>query len=120
MLRPTMFVLCLIAVLAGTPLRQAEAVADFARSHGEIEQGSAIELIDGGVGDDSEVAISRAGDDSHSLPATALPESFGATVPPFLPPSSPPTFDHWHRANQCASFHGGSAGRLAWLQCFLL
>src|SRR5262249_42015003 len=30
--RPTMFLLCLIAALAGTPLRQAEAAGDLARS----------------------------------------------------------------------------------------
>src|SRR5947209_894402 len=54
--RSTMLLLCLIAALSGTPLRQAEASSDFARSRAEPGQDH-VETIDGGVGDDAEVAV---------------------------------------------------------------
>jgi hypothetical protein len=43
----------LIATLAGGPLRQAEAAADFARSAAERFESSSLETPDGGVGDDT-------------------------------------------------------------------
>jgi hypothetical protein len=71
MWRPTMLLLCLIAALAGTPLRQAEAAGDLARSLAELEGGGVVEEIDGGVGDDAGETIVRAGDDSGSSQAGA-------------------------------------------------
>jgi hypothetical protein len=52
-----MFVLSLIAVLAGTPLRLAEAADDLARSLAETDNGVNLEQVDGGVGDDSGATI---------------------------------------------------------------
>jgi hypothetical protein len=52
-----MLLLSLIAVLAGTPLRLAEAADDLARSLMESPLENGIEVIDGGVGDDSGVTI---------------------------------------------------------------
>ena len=63
MWRSTMLLLCLIAVLSGTPLRQAEAASDFARSRAELGQDH-VETIDGGVGDDAEVAVLKDGGDT--------------------------------------------------------
>ena len=85
MWRLTMFLLCLIAALSGTPLRQAEAASDFARSHGESDQGRAIETIDGGVGDDSGATILRAGGDNHPPLATMLLAAADAFATPLLP-----------------------------------
>ena len=51
-----MFLLCLIAALSGTPLRQAEAADDFARTFGECGQSDVLHTVDGGVGDDKEVS----------------------------------------------------------------
>jgi len=114
-----MFLLCLIAALSGTPLRQAEAASDFARSHGEIGQGQAIEIIDGGVGDDSGATIRKAGGDTYPLPATALLAPAAALLAPLPPASSLPNLDDRRWADRFASLPAGSAQRHAWLQCFL-
>ena len=119
MLRLTMFLLCLIAALSGTPLRQAEAANDFARSHGEFEQGHVIEMIDGGVGDDSGATILKAGGDTHALAAMMLLVSADAFLTPLLPALSLPNIDDRHWADRLSSLPGGSAQRHAWLQCFL-
>src|SRR4051794_17693194 len=73
------FLLSLLAALTGTPLRQAEAASDFARSLVERLQAADIESIDGGVGDDSGVGTLPA---SHGPAADAL----AVTDPVFLPP----------------------------------
>jgi hypothetical protein len=52
-----MFLLSLIACLAGTPLRQAEAAHDLSRSIDELDGGALVEEVDGGVGDDAHVAV---------------------------------------------------------------
>ena len=72
MWRLTMFLLCLTAAFSGTLLRQAEAASDFDAPRGEILHGNVIELIDGGVGDDSGATITRAGGNTHLSPATGL------------------------------------------------
>jgi hypothetical protein len=56
-LRCLMFVLSLIAALAGTPLRMAEAAHDFACTQAESGAGDVMEVPDGGVGDDSDATI---------------------------------------------------------------
>jgi hypothetical protein len=70
-----MFLFCLIAALAGTPLRQAEAAGDFARSLADLEGEGVVEEIDGGVGDDAGETILRAGDESCS------PQEMNAPTP---------------------------------------
>ena len=52
-----MLILSLIVILAGTPLRLAEAASDLAQSLSESAHESSIEVTDGGVGDDSGVSI---------------------------------------------------------------
>jgi hypothetical protein len=116
--RPMMFLFCLIAAVAGTPLRQAEAATDFARSHGEIGQGNVIEIIDGGVGDDSGAAILRAGRDTQSRPAIALMALAEALHAPLLHFESRPD-DVGCRADRLTSLPAISAQRHALLQCFL-
>lgn len=56
-MRRLMFTLSLIAVLSATPLRQAEAAHDFACAVGDPDEGTEIEVPDGGVGDDSDATI---------------------------------------------------------------
>lgn len=79
------FLLSMLAALAGTPLRQAEAASDLARSLAELLPGTDIEPSDGGVGDDSDVGMLTV---SHCLAADVT-----AAGPSFLPPptSSIPT-----------------------------
>ena len=48
-----MLVLSLITVLAATPLRLVEAAHDFALALAESGSDDGIEMLDGGVGDDS-------------------------------------------------------------------
>ena len=73
------FLLSLLAALSGTPLRQAEAASDLARSLAELLPAADLESPDGGVGDDSGVGTLTA---SHGPAADALaaPDLF------FLPP----------------------------------
>lgn len=70
----------LIAALTGTPLRQAEAAADFCRTMFESQQAANIEVPDGGVGDDSGV-----GTLSGPL-STSLADPFASAAPPLLLP----------------------------------
>ncbi|MFO0954755.1 MAG: hypothetical protein U0835_27050 [Isosphaeraceae bacterium] len=70
-LRLFLFLLGLTAAAAGTPLRQSEAAADFARSLAEIDDGDVLEEVDGGVGDDAGDTI-RA-DETHPPDGPAAP-----------------------------------------------
>jgi len=119
MWRLTMLLLCLIAALSGTPLRQAEAANDFARSFGEFGQGDIIETIDGGVGDDEEASILKAGGDTHSLVATILLAMADVCFTPPSPVSSLPKIGDRRRADLTDSLPASSDRRFAWLQCFL-
>jgi hypothetical protein len=119
MWRVTMFLLCLIAVLSGTPLRQTEAANDFARSFGESGQGDVIETIDGGVGDDEEASILKAGGDTHSLAATILLATADVHFTPPIPVSSLPKIGDRRRADLSGSLPASSIRPFAWLQCFL-
>jgi hypothetical protein len=113
-----MFLLCLIAALSGTPLRQAEAAEDFARSLGEMTQGHVLEAIDGGVGDDSDASILKAGPDAHSL--TAMVSVLMETVEVQLSPvSSLPNIGDRRRAEVSSPPPASGDRRFAWLQCFL-
>jgi hypothetical protein len=71
----------LIAALSGTPLRQAEAAADFCRSMMESLQTANIEIPDGGVGDDSGVG-------TLSAPHTSSLADPHTSAPLFIPPAS--------------------------------
>ena len=120
MWRPTMSLLCLIAALAGAPLRQAEAAGDLARSLAERDGGDLVEEVDGGVGDDSGETILESGGPSRSLSVSCAPAP-GDGPRMMLPPVA------------ALSPQGGSAGppdppggpishhlrRRAWLQCLL-
>jgi hypothetical protein len=117
--RLTMFLLCLIAALSGTPLRQAEAASDFARSLGELGQGTIIETIDGGVGDDKEASILRAGGDAHSLAATILLETTVVDFTPSVSVSSLPNIGGRRQGDELGLLPASSSRRMAWLQCFL-
>lgn len=62
--------LFLILALTGQPLRQAEAASDFSRILGHLLAANiTIETPDGGVGDDSGVAVMKA-DTSHTASST--------------------------------------------------
>ena len=84
MWRPAVL-LCLLVTLTGTPLRQAEAAADFSRSLVKLFQAANIETPDGGVGDDSGVGTltaahgSPAGTTRHRLTRSSCPLSPHAT-----------------------------------------
>ena len=119
MWRLTMFLLCLIAALSGTPLRQAEAANDFARYFGEFGQGDVIETIDGGVGDDKEASILKAGGDAHALAATILLAMADVHFTPFLSVAYLPNIGDHRQADLSGSLPTNSERRFAWLQCFL-
>lgn len=114
MWRMTMLLLCLIAAVSGAPLRQAEAASDFARSIGEVDTG-VIEIPDGGIGDDSDAAI------------TAGNSSFWHTtvVVSYVPPGhlSPTPLAPWFTSSQFQPlprrFPATRHRCLALLQCFL-
>jgi hypothetical protein len=113
-LRRLMFMLSLIAALAGTPLRMAEAAHDFARSVAETGCGDVMEEPDGGVGDDSDATIkaetTHAPDTNAS--ASILPGCPGLPLPP-----------SWAVLKQLADPPPRPVAklpqRLARLQCFL-
>jgi hypothetical protein len=117
--RFTMFPLCLIAALSGTPLRQAEAADDFARSLGELGQVGIIETIDGGVGDDKEASILKAGGDTHSLAAVVLLEMADVDVTLCNCISTVPRIGGRRQADVPGLLPTSTARRIAWLQCFL-
>jgi hypothetical protein len=113
-----MLLLCLIAAVSGTPLRQVEAAGDFIRSQAELGQDH-IEMIDGGVGDDAEVAVLKDGGDTsvfHALIALATAEGL---LTPLLPPMLSPTYGLRDPSGLAVTFSPGFARGHAWLQCFL-
>ncbi len=79
-MRPLAVQLCLLAALAGTPLRQAEAAGDWSRSLPTTD----LKAPDGGVGDDSEVGTLTAAHGNFAADALA------DVVPFFLPPPVAP------------------------------
>jgi len=119
MWRSTMLLLCFLAALSGTPLRQAEAASDFARSIGEFGQGDVIETIDGGVGDDQEASILKAGCDTHSLTAALWTGLTDVDFALPVPPTSLLAVSARTGADPCRSRSARSLRRIAWLQCFL-
>ena len=114
-----MFLLCLIAALSGTPLRQAEAASDLARTLAGFGAGHVMETIDGGVGDDSGETVLKACVDADLASASIMSATVDWLSQPFLPVLSLPGTDGRHRADRTASLPAGSVRRHAWLQCFL-
>jgi hypothetical protein len=119
MWRPTMFVLSLIAALAGTPLREAEAANDFARSFGENGHGDAIETIDGGVGDDTEVTILKAAGNTQSLTAMNLLVMVDDQIMPSIAIISVSHTGGRRWSDPPGSLPACCGRRFAWLQRFL-
>jgi hypothetical protein len=113
-----MLLLCLIAALSGTPLRQAEAASDFARSRAELGQDH-IEMIDGGVGDDVEVAVMKDGGDTPSFQANIPLATADGLLTPLLPLMFSPGFGQRCPPGQAATLSPGSDRCHAWLQCLL-
>ena len=118
MWRASMLLLCLIAALSGTLLRQAEAAGDFARAQAEHGKGR-VDGIDGGVGDDAELAVRNAGDDTPSLRAMIPPVAEDFLAPPLPTALSMPGFGHRRPFDRAAPFSSGSLPRYVWLRCFL-
>lgn len=109
--------LSLLVALTSTPLRQAEAAADLARSLAAAIEPAGLETPDGGVGDDSGDALVDGSHPSLVVPPLAAvdppcppPPRVGAPLDPdqtaslrerVWPPTQPPRLRH------------------AWLQFFL-
>jgi hypothetical protein len=119
MWRRTMVVMSLIAVLSGTPLRQAANADDYARSIDDYGQRHVLDTPDGQVGDDEHLSLLDAGSDTHSLTAAnlwAIAHVYVMPPSPFL--SLPHIVDHrW--ADLSGSLPACPGRRSAWLQCFL-
>ena len=78
--------LCLMLSLVGTPLRLAEAADDFARSLAELADAVRIEEVDGGVGDEAELATLKAAEPlaESSPPRSSLGANFTSPRPSTL------------------------------------
>jgi hypothetical protein len=112
-----MRLLCLLAALAGSPLRQAEAAEDFAHSLGELGQAYSIEEKDGGVGDDLGSTITRAS--GVAAPADGLAWlALDVMVLGHVPAPCVRGFDRPPRASPRVSGPAGEEGKHAWLQRF--
>ena len=111
--------LALLAALSGTPLRQAEAASDFARSAAEWLQAGSVEEPDGGVGDDSGVCARTSDVPRELADALGAAGSYVLTYPP-----PPPAFQGLTPA-EAAEYRARVArpqappgSRHAWLQVF--
>ena len=102
--RRALVLLSLLAALAGTPLRLAEAAEDLARSLAELGRGVNLEEIDGGVGDDSGAVI-KVEVVHHPTPDLSTPPVAG----PFAAPVA------IFRPIPSADRPMGAARRFAWL-----
>ena len=81
--------------------------------------GDHIETVDGGVGDDKEASILKAGGDTHSLAATICWRWRTSTSLRSIPVSSLPRYWRSSQADLLGLLPTCSARRFAWLQCFL-
>jgi hypothetical protein len=109
-----MFLLSLIAALAGTPLRQAEAAHDLACSLAELDGRDVLEEIDGGVGDDSDATIK-----SETAHASVILTIASAAPTEITPPLSPPRPLPTGRSARAPRLATGSYRWHALLQRFL-
>jgi hypothetical protein len=113
-----LFLLCLLAALTGTPLRQAEAANDLARSLAELDDGDLIEEVDGGVGDDSGVTVQEAANDRALVDASILRATDWLIAPPALDQPLPGVIAG-RQGDRAIQLLARSSRRHAWLQCFL-
>jgi hypothetical protein len=106
--------------MAGQPLRQAEAAGDFARIQAHLATASSeLDIPDGGVGDDSGVAVTKSGT-GHATPAWGLQlggpwapvPNFSLAYLPEASPSNPGT----GRPGQAPWLPIAAGRRQAWLQ----
>ena len=106
--RSVMSLLCLVAVLSGTPIRQAEAANDLTGSHA------------GSGGDHGSPALILKADPASLLTwmsgSHPTPKWFSSSVPPLL---NPPDTQDRRRAERTPWLPATSGRRYAWLQCFL-
>ena len=107
-MRRYLWLLSLIAVLAGTPLRLAEAAHDLACSLAELDGGEGVEAPDGGIGDDSGATIKAK--TIHAL-TTVESVDFLFTAEILWPALQ-------YRANFRPRFATRHPHSLAWLQTF--
>lgn len=121
MLRPAVL-LFLVLALTGQPLRQAEAANDFTRIQDRLlTPGCQLGIPDGGVGDDSGVAVMKAGSSHAGFACCPAPGEPSASVHSFfrshLLDASPSGFvaSRGHPA-QGAWLPVGARQRQAWLQ----
>jgi hypothetical protein len=119
MCRHRMVLLSLIAVLSGTPLRQAAAADDYARAVGAYVNGYVLDTVDGDVGDDQDLSILKADGDTHSLTATNLLAMSDVRFTPYIPFLSPPNIGDRRWADLPVSLPASSGRRSTWLQYFL-
>jgi hypothetical protein len=113
-LRGPMFALSLIAALAGTPLRLAEAAYDMAREVAELGVGDGLEVPDGGVGDDSGATIKS--DITHAPVTSTCVDNVPAAFT-FAAGTSRSILER--PSARTARFASGVPRVLAQLQCFL-
>jgi hypothetical protein len=119
MCRHALYLLCLISVLSGTPLRQAAAADDYARAVGEHVHGYVLDTPDGDVGDDQDLSVLKAGGDTPSVTATNLLLMADVYFMAFSPFLSLPSIGDRRWADLSGSLPACSGRRSAWLQCFL-
>jgi hypothetical protein len=110
-----LYLLTLIAALSATPLRQAEAAADFARSLSDSESAANIEVTDGGVGDDRAEAITAKFPDQDLTPHS-FPGYFQSQSPV---DSCNLSQTHANQADPPPCPPSTASRRRALLQCFL-
>ena len=119
MWRFTMLLLCLLAALAGSPLRQAEAAGDLARSLAELDGGDVIEAVDGGIGDDAGETIPSAIRRSYGDRMSDSPAIDDGAGPSMRSPASPSTGgDDTRPPRPTRRPTPPHARRYAWLQAF--
>ena len=104
-----MFALSMVASLAGTPLRIAEAAHDIGCALADLDDAGAIEIPDGGVGDDSGVTTKG---------EAADPLDFGDDHAPSQPRVIDSTYDRQSRSHAPLSAPPSlwPRERLNWLQ----
>ena len=108
------WLLTLIVALTATPLRLAEAADDQSRTLSQLDDEAEIEVIDGGVGDESGESIQTdTGHPSTDLAISAILPDSCVLIPPALVRFARPGLHDEAGARPCPS------RRYLWFQCFL-
>lgn len=109
--------LTLLAALAGTPLRQAEAASDASRILSKEFPADRLESVDGGVGDEADVSLRGGSQASHQ---GDLSPSVAPLQPPPRPVAWPAPRGRGSESSVRASWPPWPPKRRrAWLQSFL-